>query len=71
MSLRNVVAMTAEERADRRELDEACFHRVHAEIERGVERSRSFGRVAGALKIKRNDVIAGYWRHYRRTMGGR
>jgi hypothetical protein len=66
MALRNVVAMSAEERDDRRELDEACFHRVHAEIERGVARSRSFGLVAGALKIERNDVIAGYWRHVKR-----
>jgi hypothetical protein len=68
MSLLKVVGMTPEEREERRELDESCFYRVHAEIERGVERSRSFGRVAGALKIKRNDVIAGYWRHYRRTV---
>ena len=68
MALLNVVAMTPEQRDERRELDEACFHRVHAEIERGVERSKSFGRVAGALKVKREDVIAGYWRHYRRTV---
>ena len=67
MALRNVVAMTAAERAERREMDESCFHRVHAEIESGVERSRSFGRVAGALKIERFDVIAGYWRHVRRV----
>jgi len=68
VALLNVVAMTPEQRDERRELDEACFHRVHAEIERGVERSKSFGRVAGALKVKREDVIAGYWRHYRRTV---
>jgi len=68
MSLLSVVAMTPEQREERRELDEACFHRVHAEIERGVERSKSFGRVAGALKVKREDVIAGYWRHYRRAV---
>jgi hypothetical protein len=41
---------------------------VHAEIERGVDRSRSFARVAGALEIKREDVVAGYWRHHRRTV---
>ena len=66
MSLLDVVGMSDEEREERRELDESCFHRVHAEIERGVERSRAFGRVAGALKIERNDVIAGYWRHVKR-----
>ena len=66
MALLNVVHMSTEERAERRELDEACFHRVHAEIERGVDRSRSFARVAGALEIKREDVVAGYWRHVRR-----
>jgi hypothetical protein len=68
MSLLNVVGMKPEEREERRELDEACFHRVHAEIERGVDRSRSFARVAGALEIKREDVVAGYWRHHRRTV---
>ena len=66
MSLLDVVGMSDEEREERRELDESCFHRVHAEIERGVARSRAFGRVAGALKIERNDVIAGYWRHVKR-----
>ena len=66
MSLLKVVGMTPEEREERRELDESCFHRVHAEIERGVERSKSFAQVARALKLKRNDVIAGYWRHVRR-----
>ncbi len=67
MALLNVVGMTAAERDDRRQLDEACFHRVHAEIERGVERSKTFAQVARALKIKREDVIAGYWRHVKRT----
>lgn len=66
MALLDVVHMSAAERDERRETDEACFHRVHAEIERGVTRSRSFGLVARRLKIERNDVIAGYWRHVRR-----
>jgi hypothetical protein len=66
MSLLSVVGMTPEEREERRELDEACFHRVHAEIERGVDRSKSFGRVGSALGLERNDVIAGYWRHVKR-----
>jgi hypothetical protein len=66
MSLLNVVGMTPEEREERRELDEACFHRVHAEIERGVDRSKSFSRVGRALGLERNDVIAGYWRHVKR-----
>jgi hypothetical protein len=66
MSLLNVVGMTPDEREERRELDEACFHRVHAEIERGVDRSKSFGRVGRALGLERNDVIAGYWRHVKR-----
>ena len=66
MALRNVVSMTAEERAERRELDAECFRAVHAEIERGVRRNKSFAQVARVLKIKREDVIAGYWRHVRR-----
>jgi hypothetical protein len=66
MTLRQIAAMSAEERAERRELDGECFRAVHAEIERGVERSKSFAQVARALKIERNDVIAGYWRHVRR-----
>ena len=66
MSLLNVVGMSDEQREERRELDEACFHRVHAEIERGVDRSKSFGRVGRALGLERNDVIAGYWRHVKR-----
>jgi hypothetical protein len=66
MSLLSVVGMSDEEREERRELDEACFHRVHAEIERGVDRSKSFGRVGRALGLERNDVIAGYWRHVKR-----
>lgn len=67
MSLLKVAGMTYEQRDHRREMDEACFHRVHTEIERGVQRSASFTQVARALKIKREDVIAGYWRHVRRN----
>jgi len=66
MSLLKVVGMSAEERQERRELDAECFRAVHAEIERGVRRNKSFAQVARALDIKREDVIAGYWRHVRR-----
>lgn len=66
MSLRAVALMTPEERDKRRELDAECFRAVHAEIERGLQRCKTFARVAGVLKIERHDVIAGYWRHVKR-----
>lgn len=66
MGLRSVVQMTSEERAERRENDEAAFHAVHAFIADGEPRSRAITAAARAMKLKREDVIAGYWRHVRR-----
>jgi hypothetical protein len=66
MAFLDVVAMSLDERDKRRELDGECFRAVHAEIERGVDRSKTFAQVGRALGIKREDVIAGYWRHVRR-----
>jgi hypothetical protein len=66
MSLLRMAQLTPEEREARRERDEACFRRVHAEIERGYQRGKAFDRVAAKLRIKRDQVIAGYWRHVRR-----
>lgn len=66
MALLNVVGMTDEQRTKRRERDEACFHSVEAYCRDGVERSKALTRAAAALRMPRNDVIAGYWRHVRR-----
>lgn len=67
MALRDVVNMSAAEREERREMDEAAFRRVHAQVDKGDTRSDAFRRVAAKLGVKREDVIAGYWRHVRRT----
>lgn len=66
MALLDVVGMTEDQRAQRRELDEACFHVVEAYCADGIERTKSITKAAGSLRIPRNDVIAGYWRHVRR-----
>jgi len=66
MALLDVVGMTEDQRAQRRELDEACFHAVEAYCADGIERTKSITKAAGSLRIPRNDVIAGYWRHVRR-----
>ena len=66
MALRNVVLMTDAEREQRRENDEAAFHAVHAFIADGETRSRAITAAARSMKLKREDVIAGYWRHVRR-----
>ena len=66
MALLDVVGMTEDQRAQRRELDEACFHAVEAYCADGIERTKSITKAAGSLRITRNDVIAGYWRHVRR-----
>lgn len=67
MALLDVVHMTATAREDRREIDEACYWRVEAELDRGVSRHSAFIRVAGQMGMDRGDVIAGYWRHVRRS----
>jgi len=66
MALLNVVAMTKTERADRRQSDEACFHAVEAYCADGLERGKALTKAAASLHIKREDVVAGYWRHVRR-----
>lgn len=66
MALLDVVAMTPEQRAERRERDEAFFHQVHTQIKRGYARTDAFKRVAANTSHSREDVVAGYWRHVRR-----
>ena len=66
MALLAVVNMTEAQRAQRRELDEACFHAVEAYCADGIERTKALSKAAGSLSIARNDVVAGYWRHVRR-----
>lgn len=66
MALLNVVNMSPAQRADRRELDEACFHAVEAYCADGIERTKALSRAAASLRVARNDVVAGYWRHVRR-----
>jgi hypothetical protein len=66
MALLNVVHMSTEERAERRELDEACFRSVEAYCADGVPRTKALTKAAASLRIKREDVVAGYWRHVRR-----
>ena len=66
MALLAVVNMTEAQRAERRELDEACFHAVEAYCADGIERTKAITKAAGSLRLPRNDVIAGYWRHVRR-----
>lgn len=67
MSLLRMSHLSTAEREQRRERDEACFRRVHVEIERGYGRAKAFDRVASKLSMKRGDVVASYWRHHRRT----
>ena len=67
MALLNVVQMTPAERAQRRELDEACFRSVEAFCADGLERQKALGRAAASLHIQRDQVVAGYWRHVRRN----
>lgn len=66
MALLAVVNMTEAQRAQRRELDEACFHAVEAYCADGIERTKALSRAAASLRVARNDVVAGYWRHVRR-----
>ncbi len=61
-----MATLSPQARAERRELDEACFHAVEAYCADGIERTKSITKAAGSLRIPRNDVIAGYWRHVRR-----
>jgi hypothetical protein len=66
MALLDVVGMSDDERDQRRELDEACFRSVRAYCADGMPRTKALTRAASSLNIKREDVVAGYWRHVRR-----
>ena len=66
MSLLRMAHLTPEEREARRERDEACFRSVEAYCADGVPRTKALTRAAASLNIKREDVVAGYWRHVRR-----
>ena len=66
MSQYAMATLTPAERAERRELDEACFHAVEAYCADGIERTKALSRAAASLRVARNDVVAGYWRHVRR-----
>ena len=66
MSLRSVIAMPKEERDALRAADEAIHDRVESMIASGVGRAKSFTRTAGAMGVRREDIIAAYWRHARK-----
>ena len=66
MSLRAVIAMPKEERDALRAQDEAIHDRVESLIASGVGRAKSFTRTAGAMGVRREDIIAAYWRHARK-----
>lgn len=70
MALLDVVNMTTSERDDRRELDEAAFHAVEAYCSDGIPRTEALTKAAQSLGMKRQNVIAGYWRHVRRQQAG-
>ena len=66
MSLRAVIAMPKEDRDALRAADEAIHDRVESLIASGVGRAKSFTRTAGAMGVRREDIIAAYWRHLRK-----
>jgi hypothetical protein len=66
VALLDVVNMSDAQREQRRELDEAAFLSVEAYCGSGTPRTKAITKAAGSLGMKRNDVIAGYWRHVRR-----
>lgn len=66
MALLDVVHMTDEQRANRRERDEACYRTVEAYCAEGVVRGTAIDRAAARLRMDRRDVISGYWRHLKR-----
>lgn len=67
MSLRALALLTPEEREERREFDEATYHRVRAIIAAGTQRSKAWATAAGQMNTERDQVISGYWRHVKRT----
>lgn len=67
MALRTVAKMTPEERVERREFDEAAYHRVRALLADGLKRPEALTKAAGQMKVERRQVVAGYWQHVRRT----
>ncbi len=66
MALLDVVNMTDAQRDERRAKDLAAFEKVHELIADGHPRTVAITKAANALNRKREDVIAGYWRHVRR-----
>ena len=70
MALLDVVNMSDAQREKRREMDEAAFRSVEAYCASGTPRTKAITKAAGSLGMKRNDVIAGYWRHVRREQFG-
>lgn len=63
MALRDVAAMTTQERAARRTTYRQAHDLVESLIASGVPRSISFGKAAGAIGCKRNEVVRRYWHH--------
>lgn len=66
MGLLYMAHLTPDQRAERREQDEACFHRMNVQIKAGLPHHRCFDVVAQQMRLARHDVVAGYWRHRRR-----
>lgn len=66
MALLDVVHMTDEQRANRRERDEACWRVVEAYCAEGIVRGEALTKAARRLRMDRRDVISGYWRHLKR-----
>jgi hypothetical protein len=67
MALLDVVKMSDAVRDERRETDEATYHRVRSILAAGTQRSKAFTKAAGQMGTTRDQVIAGYWRHVKRT----
>lgn len=67
MALLSVAKMTPEERVERREFDEAAYHRVRALLADGLKRPEALTKAAAQMKVERRQVVAGYWQYVRRT----
>lgn len=67
MSLLDVVNMDKAKRDDRREFEEAAYHRVRALIADGMKRQEALTKAARQMRVERRQVVAGYWQHVRRT----
>lgn len=65
MALLNVVGMTDEQRAERREFNEACHRAVLAYVDNGMRTGDAFTRVATVMGVERGAVVGGYWAYVR------